>query len=219
MNNTKVKGLISSLYLRNQIVGADKDKLLSYYNDDVFLAFVDILGVTLETDCVFLLLNDEMIDKVYSIIQANRYRYTDSNIVDAINWNIRLLNHLSKISQSKKDLCIKKYLKENSRIRGIKIDSIDTMMKLIMNDAIIFDALLNSTVSNIDDFKALFSSIMFLISYVPWILLNDDVKNNIFSVIECYESKNDLDKESKKYLKEFKRKIKSIKITVVKEEE
>ena len=121
MDNTKVKGLISSLYLRNQIVGADKDKLLSYYNDDVFLAFVDILGVTLETDCVFLLLNDEMIDKVYSIIQANRYRYTDSNIVDAINWNIRLLNHLSKIPQSKKDLCIKKYLKENSRIRGIKI--------------------------------------------------------------------------------------------------
>lgn len=219
MDKSKVQGLISSLYVRNQIVGADKDKLAAYYSSDVFLGFIDILGVTLETDCVFLLLNDEMIEKVYSIIQANRYRYTDSNIVEAINWNIRLLNHLSKITPEKKDLCIKKYLKENSRIRGIKINSTDTMKKLIMNDAIVFDALLKGNVSAIDDFKILFSSTMFLISYVPWILLNEDIRKNLSSVIDYYDSKVDLDKENKKYLKEFKRKVSRVKIVVVKEEE
>ena len=220
MEKTMIQGLISSLYLRNQIVGADKDKLVAYYSDkDVFLGFIDILGVTLETDCVFLLLNDEMIDKIYSIIQANRYKYTEPNILEAINWNIRVLNHLSKINPEQKETCIRKYLKENSKIRGLKITSTDIMLKLIMNDAIIYDALLKGTTSSIDDFKALFSSIMFLISYIPYILLNATIRKNIFEVIDYYESKNDLDKECKKYLKDFKRKVCSVKVTVIKEEE
>ena len=219
MDKFDMVDVVASLYFRRQLVSFDEKKLTDFFTkNENYSGFLYILDVTLQIDCVFLLFDLDIVDILSNIVNKKRFEYKDEDTIDRINRIIYVLNGYRHMSDFEIELHKEEYKFYQSDTRGFKVDNDQMINDLIMNDVSVFEAITNNDFSNVVDCRAFLSSILFLLSYMPQLFISDTIRKNVCDFVKDVENgKYKLNRNDKKYLKQFKKSFNDIRIIKIEE--
>lgn len=197
-NNIKVRVLA----LKNQLLGLSSSKLIEIYKDDnLFLDFLTTLIYMLENENQFLYMSDEFFDNIYSIIGEKRFDFKDKETIDKINNIISKLNHMKQIPEKEKSKELNDYI--NTQIKKRKINyeiNYDDFLDYQLYDFCIYSILSGKMDAELPA-DSFYSSINYLLEYIPEYFDNKEVLNNskyILSMIKEAINNSKISKHSKR---------------------
>ena len=162
------------LCLKNQLVCVDTSKLLEVYADDEnYITFLDTLVVLLETDSAFLFLNEQMIPKIFDIINSCRFRMKDSEVIQVTNAIIRELNHLRCASDEYKQALKDAYYQYQQESRKLFLSNDEELLESIAYDAVVCAGLEEDHLDYVTDDMLFLASLNYLLSTMPELFQKD----------------------------------------------
>ena len=178
------------IYLRNQLINAETSSLKKIYSDeDAYAFFIDTLNIALDTEPVFFLLDESILEKAEAVLYEKRFEYRHPDINSVINEIISRLNHLNSISENIKRLHIKQYIIWHQSVRETVFMNKDDFLSALAYDAQLMEKLYSHHMGEIAPAN-FFSSTNYLAKVVPEFFQEDPVRIELIMT--------ELDKHAKK---------------------
>lgn len=163
------------IILKKQLITLDLDQLKEIYQDfDSYLVFLDTIAVMSNVDSAFLLLHDDFIPKIESIIQCHRFD-VDSDTWNLVNDAIQYLNLVKNYTPDYKKLLIGGYRAYQEDVRGKKVKDIDELLLLLAGDAYLVVGMEEKDIDVASDDDYFMSSLNYFIETCPEILEEEDM--------------------------------------------
>lgn len=166
MTNKKDK-FINTIYLKNQLVNLDQKELQELYKkDDEYYKFIETVDEMNQVDNCFLLLDDEFIEKVGTVLTSKRFEITDERYINLINKILTHLNIAKNYPYNVKLAKLDKYFEEQEEIRQLNFNDLSDYINTIAYDAVVYQKLLEGNLEDVDE-TLLFGSANYFLEFIP----------------------------------------------------
>lgn len=207
MEDVDMKDFVNLLRLKNQLVvfsGKELDEI--YKEEDVFLCFIDTIALLSEHDSAFLLFDEKISDKIYTVLQSHRFN-CDTDIKEIINDIIGYLNGIKAYPKSLINILKNNYLAYQEKIRHVEFTSTDSMLFSIADDAVVFTALQEGNLDLIEDGDYYMMSLNYLIETCPEFFNDSKVVERACSLLDIESKNSKILSSRKKYVKETRNRL------------
>lgn len=181
-----INDFIDTIHLKNQLIFATKEEMLQEYQDqkEAYGIFLNAIHTLSRTDNGFLLLDENFIEKIEMIINANRFKIKGEDYTNLSNAIIIYLNGIKFYSEPLKDAIIEEYMTDQSDIRQLDFIDLNDFINILGKDAIIHQALLEKKTSQIDDID-FFGATNYFIAKIPELYQDEQIKKETLSKLEA----------------------------------
>ena len=201
---------LNSLYFKSIIISYDKYELIDMLNnnDNPLETFIILLNDTAHVDPSFFALDDEILDKIYYVV--NKYRFDDINrnedTINKVNDIIIFCNEVRSFSQEDKDEIYYEYIKKQSVERHKIIVYEEDLFEALSMDAIVYEAVKNNNIDNTYKKNNIISTTNYLLhNYFPLVLDKDYYTNLNNILMDDNVLSNKEKRKGKKLLKTMKK--------------
>ena len=214
MSNITDSDFANVLCLRSQLVNLDEKNLVEYHKDyERYLTFIDTVAVMSEVDSAFLLLRDDFIDKIYSVVQIYRFDIKDKEIKEAVNSIINYLNVVKSYKPEYKKLLQTSYYSWNEDVRNVWLKEESDLIYALGYDAVVYAGIVDGDMDIITENDMFLSSINYFIETIPSIFEKKDVRDRTMKLIDkLRKGFNPFKKGIRNYSEETKENLQKIKV-------
>ena len=178
------------MIFKNQLINLDKKQLLELYKDvSNYALFINVIVILINCENVLFLLDDNYINKIYSLLDIHRYDLNDKNTFNIINDIIDALNKIKSIEN--KEEYVSEYVKYQENLRGFKFKTTDDFLYALTYDAVVVAGLKDKKIPI--EFDDLFlSSINYFLNIYPEYFEDEEILENVFLRLEEIVSRKGL---------------------------
>lgn len=192
------------MIFKNQLINLDKKEIIKVYQDvSNYALFLNTIIMLINNENVLFLLDDNYLDKVYSILDIHRYDLNDSDVFDTVNDIIDALNIIKTIKS--KEEYVREYVKYQESLRGFKFKEPDDFLYALSYDAVVIAGLRDNNIPiQYDDL--FISSIRYFINIYPDYFDDYEILDNVYQKLEEINSRKGIKyisnrKDAKKLIK------------------
>ena len=192
------------MIFKNQLINLDKKEIIKVYQDvSNYALFLNTIIMLINNENVLFLLDDNYLDKVYSILDIHRYDLNDSDVFDTVNDIIDALNIIKTIKS--KEEYVREYVKYQENLRGFKFKEPDDFLYALSYDAVVIAGLRDNNIPiQYDDL--FISSIRYFINIYPDYFDDYEILDNVYQKLEEINSRKGIKyianrKDAKKLIK------------------
>ena len=202
-NDISEKDLVKMIDIEYYLLAFSPEELVNIFDTkEKYLNFLDTLVVISRVDSGFFLLDSRIIESIRKVVNSMRDDFTSGINLECINSTIIMCNQADHIDKEMKNFYINNYIVNQSNIRGIEISSVNQMLALIINDAIVYDAFTNNDWSKVKNTGFLLASLMYLITYLPGVFTDEKYRKIVIDKLDSVKkSAGIFNKALKEYVK------------------
>ncbi len=172
------------LIFKNQLLCCSNDELVKMYEDDkMFWEFLDTIALMSQKEPAFFLLSDEINDSIHAVIDSHRYS-CDKEMSEYINKVIVYLNNFANVDKNLADVMRISYLNFNEEYRGVEFKDNKSFLASLAYDAVVFAALYNDNLDNVDNGDLAVCSLNYLINMLPEFFNDDSIKMRALYILD-----------------------------------
>lgn len=172
------------LIFKNQLLCCSNDELVKMYEDDkMFWEFLDTIALMSQKEPAFFLLSDEINDSIHAVIDSHRYS-CDKEMSEYINKVIVYLNNFANVDKNLADVMRISYLNFNEEYRGVEFKDNKSFLASLAYDAVVFAALYNDNLDNVDNGDLAVCSLNYLINMLPEFFNDDSIKVRALYILD-----------------------------------
>lgn len=123
-------------------------------------------------DDTFLLLESSFIEKIEDIIYLKRYDINNKELIELTNDIISYINHVKNYPEHLKNIKINNYIIYHEDVRSITFTDYNDFINCIGDDFIIYKALEQGDIDNINSTK-FFGTTNYFLEYIPELYKNN----------------------------------------------
>ena len=188
-----VTDFYNMLAIRNQLLTQDRNDLNELYQDeDAYVTFLNAIATLLNNDSGLILIDEEIIQKIFSIIQIHRFDLKIPQLNDFINEIITHLNGVKAYPDKLKDEIEKAYFIYNETVREKVFLSRDDLKDSLKMDAAVFVALSCDKLDILRDDDYTLASLNYMMKCCPEFFTEEEINQRAQQLID------DIDSRSKK---------------------
>ena len=198
------------LILRNHLSSCTEKEMMNLYQEkDFYEAFLNTVWALMENDSGFLLLNDEFIQKILSVIQIHRF-VSSQEIKKQINEIIQVMNQIKNYSDSLRNIIKNNYLAYQEEQREVTFQTEESLIASLAYDAITYNMLTNGIQSKRlhDDYFIM--SLNYFIKTAPEMFQEEEVKERALEVLERINKETRQISFKKRFIKNARKNLKEL---------
>ncbi len=198
------------LILRNHLSSCTEKEMMNLYQEkDFYEAFLNTVWALMENDSGFLLLNDEFIQKILSVIQIHRFD-SSQEIKKQINEIIQVMNQIKNYSDSLRNIIKNNYLAYQEEQREVTFQTEESLIASLAYDAITYNMLTNGIQSKRlhDDYFIM--SLNYFIKTAPEMFQEEEVKERALEVLERINKETRQISFKKRFIKNARKNLKEL---------
>lgn len=171
------------------------------------------MAVLSEIDSAFLLYKKEYLEKIKTIINLNRSKCKDKEIISVINDIICYINEIDSYSISYKNILKNNYLGYHEECRKMEFKDEKIFLESLAYDAITYFSLVNNSLENLEGYDEYFlASINYFLKTIPEFfkdgLIRERVNKKLNEIIKKGRPFNKYNRLYSKMTKEALEKVK-----------
>lgn len=199
------------LNLKNHLICLSERELENIYQDmDFYLAFIQTVFSLIENEGGMLLLDEDYIKKVLSVLQIHRFDCPNKEVKEDINGIIQCLNGVKAYPDSLKNGLKNAYLAYQEEQREITFNTKEAFAASLSYDAIVFNAIQKGQEEDIKHDKYYVMSLNYLLKTCPE-LFDEKEKETAIEVLDKFEKKAKLFSFKRKLVRNAKKSVKELK--------
>lgn len=189
----EAKQFINNLNLKSQLINFDEHKLEELYKDnyDGYVMFLNAVGMLINEETAFLLLNnEEYIDKILTVASIFRYETKDSEVKDLVNQIIVACNEIIRMPEGDKYAYRYDYLVKQEEMRDASFYEEEDFIYALNFDAFLAHVLQTGDKEYLyacDNDQALMS-INYMYAMCPGFFENEEVMANTIEKLDYMTS-------------------------------
>lgn len=143
---------IQLLEYKKNIMTLDKDSLNERYSTkEEYSKFLEQTLRVLENECVIYLLDDAIKNKIYDVVNQQRFIHRDPKLNEKSNEIIGQLNGLGTLSPERENAVIDEYICMHEDIRWLEFETLDDFITTISQDYDCYVGLKTGDTSLVED--------------------------------------------------------------------
>ncbi len=200
------------LVLRNHIASCTEKELMDLYQEKGFYeAFLNTVWALIENDSGFLLLKDEFIQKILSVIQIHRFD-SSSHVKQQVNETIQVINQIKNYSKSIKNTIKNNYLAYQEEQREVTFQNEESLLASLSYDAIVYSMLTNGIIPEKIHDDYFIMSLNYFIQTAPELFQEEGVKERAVEVLERISKETRTMSFKKKFIKNTRKNLNKLNI-------
>ncbi len=217
-----VKSFENEMSIKACLISNSIEQLEKMVEDkEWYINVIQILYCIISNEPALILLDRSYLEKVYAIMEVHRFDAIGREINDEIGELITLINRINSQSTEEKISMISDYIINQSEERQIEVvtqEDYCDLLKSMIYDTIIVQALVTKDLSNINDTNSDFfiSTINYLLEEMPELLVYEDALDFTTEYLESINVNSTFlekiyNRGRTKIINDTKKKIKSLK--------
>ena len=143
---------IELLEYKKNIMTLTRDELRKIYSSkEKYALFIAQTLRVLDNECVIYLLDDDIKDKVYDLINHYRFIYRDTELNSKSNEIIGMLNGLNSMTPERENAVIDEYICMHEDLRLLEFDTLEDFATTIAKDYDVYVGLKAGDTALVDD--------------------------------------------------------------------
>ena len=172
------------LIFKNQLLCCSNEELIKMYEDNnMFWEFLDTIALMSQKEPAFFLLSEEINDSIHAVIDSHRYS-CDKEMAEYINKVIIYLNNYANVDKNLADVMRISYLNFNEEYRGGEFQDNKSFLASLAYDAVVFAALYNDNLDNVDNGDLAVCSLNYIINTLPELFNDNNIKMRALSILD-----------------------------------
>ena len=185
---------VDILELRTELILLNEGQLKEIFKDDKeYCRLVKTMYNLLDIDdCGFALLDENVMEKIYSILSLKRFemKHIDKNIFDQVNEMISRLNEMKAKRPEEKEKLLEGFILTQEEFRDIEYEYFDEVIDSMATDYFVFNYLEGEELPPNMPETYLIGSIIYLNNAMPKFFEIDEVREREIELFEEMQAKN-----------------------------
>lgn len=179
------------LAVRNQLSTMDRSQLQEMYQDmNAYYTFLDTIGTLINNDSGFLLLDDEIPNKVLTILGIHRFEKDLPNEVkEYINDVITAINEMNAFPEKMKDVILGTYAVYHAETREKVFSTNAQLLASLAMDSLMYVSLTQGRLELITNDDYALASLNYLMKTIPIIFADKEINQRAQKIIDDIDKK------------------------------